>query len=79
MLKTIYILSLGQLFKIALELKQYLWQNLKLKKTKNLSKTTMKKQVDPSMPKVWTAGRVIDNHMVVIRIQIGKNTIEDMF
>jgi hypothetical protein len=33
MLETSYILSLGQLLKIVLELKKYLWQKLKPKKT----------------------------------------------
>jgi hypothetical protein len=35
-----YTLNLGQLFKIAPELKRYLWQKLKLDKTQNVSKTT---------------------------------------
>jgi hypothetical protein len=43
MLKTSYILNLGQLLKIALELKRYLWQKLKLEKNKNLSITTIEK------------------------------------
>ncbi len=33
MLETNYTLNLGQLLKIALELKRYLWQKLKLEKT----------------------------------------------
>jgi len=40
MLKNIYILSLGQLLKITLELKRYLRQKLKPKKIQNLSKIT---------------------------------------
>jgi hypothetical protein len=32
MLETSYILNLGQLLKIALKLKKYLWQKLKLEK-----------------------------------------------
>jgi hypothetical protein len=35
MLKTSYTLNLGQLLKIALELKRYTWQKLKLKKNSN--------------------------------------------
>jgi hypothetical protein len=38
-------MNLGQLLKIALELKIYLWQKLKLKKTHNVSKATIDKQV----------------------------------
>ncbi len=33
MLEISYTLNLGQLFKIALEFKKYLWQKLKLEKT----------------------------------------------
>jgi hypothetical protein len=40
MLETSYTLNLGQLFKITLELKRYLWQKLKLEKTQNLSRAT---------------------------------------
>jgi hypothetical protein len=43
MLETSYILSLGQLLKIPLELKRYLWQKLKPKKTKNGSRATIEK------------------------------------
>jgi hypothetical protein len=39
MLKTNDILNLGQLFKITHELKSYLLQKLKLKKTQNVSRT----------------------------------------
>jgi hypothetical protein len=50
MLETSYTLNLGQLFKITLELKRYLWQKLKLLKTQNVSKTTIEKQVGSLMP-----------------------------
>ncbi len=40
MLETSYTLNLGQLLKIALEFKMYLWQKLKPKKTQNLNKAT---------------------------------------
>jgi hypothetical protein len=43
MLETSYILNLGQLFKIAPELKKYLWQKLKQKKTQNANETTIDK------------------------------------
>jgi hypothetical protein len=54
----------------------YLWQKLKPDKTQNLSKTTMNKQVNYSIPKVGTTVVVIDNHMAIIQVKIGKNTIE---
>jgi hypothetical protein len=76
MLETSYNLNLGQLFKITLELKKYLWQKLKLEKIHNLSTATAKKQVDFLGPKVRTTIITIDNHMAVIQVQIGNNTIE---
>jgi hypothetical protein len=43
MLETSYTLNLGQLFKIALKLKKYLWQKLKLEKIWNVGKATIDK------------------------------------
>ncbi len=45
MLEISYILNFGQLLKIVHELKKYLWQKLKPKKTRNVNKVTTKKQV----------------------------------
>jgi hypothetical protein len=42
------------LFKIALELKRYLWQKLNPQKTHNLNKATTYKKVSSSIPKVGT-------------------------
>ncbi len=78
MLKISYTLNLGQLLQIAPKLKKYVWQKLKPKKTQNLSKATIEKQVGSLVPKVVTTVVVIDNHMVIIQVQIGKNTIEDV-
>ncbi len=78
MLKINYILNLGQLLKTIPEPKIYLWQKLKLEKTQNVSKATIKKQVGFSIPKVGTTVVVIDTHIAVIQIQIGKNIIEDV-
>jgi len=50
----------------------------KTKKTQNLSKITIEKQVGLLIPKVETSTIAIDNHMVVIQVQIKKNTIEDV-
>ncbi len=44
----------------------------------NVSTTTIEKQVGSSIPKVGTTTVAIDNHMAVIQIQIGKNTIEEV-
>ncbi len=49
-----------------------------LEKIQILSKTTRNKQVNFSVPKVGITAATIDNHMVVIQVQIGKNTIEDV-
>ncbi len=73
MLETSYTLKSKQLLKIAPELK------LKPKKTQNVSKATTKKQVCYSIPKVRTTIVTIDNHMVVIQVQIGNNIIKDAF
>ncbi len=80
MLETSYPLNLGQLLKIALKLKIYIWQKLKFKKTQNLNIVTIEKQVGFLVPKVGTSTITIDNHihMTVIQVQIKKNTIEDV-
>jgi hypothetical protein len=49
---------------------------LKPEKTQNVSKVTIYKQVGFSIPKVGITTLTIDNHMVVIQVQIGKNIIE---
>ncbi len=51
---------------------------MKPKKTYNVSKKTTDKQVGYLVPKVGTIVVTIDNHMAVIQVQIGKNTIEDV-
>jgi hypothetical protein len=55
MLETSYTLNLGQLLKMALELKRYLWEKMKL--------------YQPSIVlEVTTVVRAINNHVVVIQI-----------
>jgi hypothetical protein len=78
MLETSYTLNLGQLFKIILGLKKYLWHKLKPKKTQNLNRATTDKQVSSLVPKVRTIVVTIYNHTAVIQVHIGKNTIEDV-
>jgi hypothetical protein len=68
MLKISCTLNLGQLLKIAPKLKRYILQKLKPKKTLNLNKTTTKKKVNYSIPKVGTTIVTIDNHLVVIQV-----------
>jgi hypothetical protein len=78
MLETSYTLNLGQLLKIALELKRYLWKKLKPKTTQNVNRATTYKQVGLLVLEVGTSTIAIDNHMAIIQVQIGKNTIEDV-
>ncbi len=66
MLEINYNLNLGQLLQIVPKLKRYVWQKLKLKKTQNLSRATIDKQVGSLVPKVAIVIIVIDNRMVVI-------------
>jgi hypothetical protein len=40
----------------------------KTRKTQNVNRTTMKKQVGSLIPKVKTTAIIINNHMVVIQI-----------
>jgi hypothetical protein len=76
MLETSYTLNLGQLLKIAFELKKYLWQKLKPEFFLNVSKTTIDKQVGYSVPKVATTVVAINSHITIIQVWIGNNTIE---
>jgi hypothetical protein len=78
MLETSYTLNLGQLLKIVFELKRYIWQKLKLEKTQNLSNVTKEKQIGFLVLEVGRVVVVIDNHMAVIQVQIGKNTIVEV-
>ncbi len=66
------------MLEIAPELKNYLWQKLKLEKTQNVSKETINKHIGSFVPKVGIVVVIIDYHMAIIRVQIGKNTIKDV-
>jgi hypothetical protein len=68
MLEISYTLNLGQLFKIALELKRYLWQKVKPEKIRNVNIATINKQVCFSILKVGTTIVVINNCMIVIQV-----------
>jgi hypothetical protein len=78
MLKTNYTLYLGQLLKIIPELKRYLWPKLKPKKTQNVNRATIDKQVGSLVLKVRIVVVAIDNLMAVIQVQIKNNTIKDV-
>ncbi len=66
MLETSYILSLGRLFKIASQLKRYLWQKLKLEKTHNVNTITIDKQDGSLVLEVGITVVAINNHMEII-------------
>ncbi len=68
MLETNYTLNLRSLFKITFEIKIYLWQNLIPKKTQNVNKVTIDKQVGSLVPEVGTTVVTIDNHMAIIQV-----------
>ncbi len=78
MLETSYTVNLGQKLKMALELKRYLWQKMKLDKPHIVAKLVTQKTIPFVVPKVAIVVMAIDNHMVVIQVWIGKNTIEDV-
>jgi hypothetical protein len=68
MLETSYTLNLAQLIKIVPKLKRYLWQKLKPRKTQNVSRTTINKQVGSLVPQIGIDVITINNHMAVIQI-----------
>jgi hypothetical protein len=78
MLETSYILDLGQLLKITPKLNRYLWQKLKVLKTQNLSRTTIKKEVGSFSSESRDKYCRKDNHMTIIQVRIRKNKIEDV-
>ncbi len=64
------------MLKIVLEVKRYIWQKLKPQKTHNISKTIIEKQVGSLIPKVGTTIVAINNHMAIIQVHFGKNTVK---
>ncbi len=82
MFKTTYVLSLGQLLKIITNFKKYIQQKMKLKKLHVNVKPIHNSLIiiTPKLTlKIKTIATTIDNHMIVIQVQVGKNTIEDIF
>jgi hypothetical protein len=51
---------------------------MKLNKPQNVAKVVIKKIVPFVVPKVAITTIAIDNHVVIIQVQIGKSTIEDI-
>jgi len=81
MLETTYTLSLGQLLKIAPNLKKYMWQKLKQKKPNIITKVILKRSVATVVDthsKVDTIATKVDDQMAIIQIQVAKNIVEDV-
>ncbi len=72
-------MKLSQLLKIALDLKKYMWQKLKLEKpniaTKQISKPSVATIVGTHFELDITIIK-INNQMTVIQVQLGKNIVE---
>jgi hypothetical protein len=51
---------------------------MKPNKPQNVTKVVTKKIMSSVVPKVAITSIAIDNHVVIIRVQIRKNTIEDV-
>ncbi len=80
MLETTYILRLGQLLKITLDLKIYMWQKLKLGKPNITFKLISKHGVVivvETHSKLNTTIIKVDNQMAVIQVPVRKNIVED--
>jgi len=79
MMETTYTLRLGQLLKIAPNLKKYMWQKLKRKKrdiaTKVISKPNVAIVIE-THSKIDTIIIEVDNQMAIIQVQVGKNIVE---
>ncbi len=68
LLETKYTLILGKLFKIVLDLRQYVMTNLAPKR----------RIVTALRPNLVITSMMIDLHMVVIQVHVGKNMVEDV-
>ncbi len=78
MLETSYTLNLGQLVKIAPNFKKYVWPRLKPDKPWEPTKPTTDKTPTFVVLNISTRLVAIDNHMIVIQVQIGKKIIDDV-
>jgi hypothetical protein len=69
MLETNCTLNLGQLLKISISLKKYLWQKLKTNKPQINIKPMNDKTTSFVIPNTSTTTIVINNHMAIIQVQ----------
>jgi hypothetical protein len=80
MLDTTYTLRLGQLLKITPNLKKYMWLKLKPEKPNIITKMILEPSVATMIEthfEVHTTTIRVDNQIVVIQVQVGKNIVED--
>jgi hypothetical protein len=81
MLEITYTLRLGQLLKIAPNFKKNIWQILKPKKPNIVNKVIPEPSVAiliETHSKVNIIAIELNNQMVVIQVQVGKNIVEDV-
>jgi predicted lipoprotein len=81
MLETTYTLKLGQLLKIALDFKKYMWQKLKQKKPNIAIKVILEPSVTiliETHSKIDIIAIEVNNQMAVIQVQVGKKIVEDV-
>ncbi len=81
MLDTTYTLKIGQLVKIAPDLKKYMWQKLKPKKLNITTKQILEPSVATMVATHFELNTItikVDNQVVVIKVQVGKNIDEDV-
>jgi hypothetical protein len=78
MLEINYILNLGHLLNMALELNTNLWKIMKPNKPQSIAKLVIEKTIPYVVLEVATTFVVVDNHMTIIHLQIRKNVIEDV-
>lgn len=79
MLKISYTLNLKQLIKIVPNQKKYMWQKLKVDKPQINIRTIILKATTSIILDINTITIIINNHMAIVQVQIGINTIDDAF
>ncbi len=78
MLETNDTLNLRQLLKILLELKRYLWQEMKLDKPQNVAKAITKKTIPSIIQEVTTINVVMITIWWLFKCRLGK-ILQKMF
>jgi len=80
-METTYTLKLGQLLKITLDHKKYMWQKLKLEKSNIATQVILEFNVAivvETHSKVDTVAIKVENYMVVVQVEVGKTIVKDV-